>query len=119
MSEPTMTPDLEQRLRDRLQVRSERLAKIVALNGPPSVVALMAEHVTTTAILLLGEKFSDAVFRKLLISLRENSGICMCGLGEKVPTEGLCAACVAECEADDRELDQALAMDAPAKGQVS
>jgi hypothetical protein len=120
MSEPTMAPELEQRLRVRLQARAERLATIAAMpHAPTVVVALMAEHVVTTAILLCGDKFANAVFTKLIINLREANGICMCGNGLKAEGEPLCQPCIDEVDKHDREADEHLALHAPAKGRVS
>lgn len=115
-----MTPDLEQRLRERLATRAERLVKLAVMPHCPTVVlALVSEHVTTTAMLLLGQAFSLKVFEKLLICLREQNGVCFCGTGMKQPGQPLCERCLEDMDQVDREIDQMVAMDAPAKGRVS
>lgn len=112
-----MTPELKARLMERLSVRADRLSKMAAQVGPSSVVAFMAEHVVTTAILLLGDKFADAVFSKLIISLRDSNGICMCGNGLKAEGEPLCQPCIDQVEEDDRQCEEHLAMYRPTRGE--
>lgn len=89
------------------------------MKGPSAVVALMAAHVATTSILLLGKTFADQVFEKLLTAYRETNGICMCGDAMLVEGQPLCASCLAQVEADDRDCEEHLALLRPAKGQVS
>lgn len=119
MTPDAMTPELRARLLDRLAVRSDRLAKMAAIDAPTGVLALMAVHVTTTAILLLGEKFAQTVIEKMVMYLRENNGICLCGNALMAPGENLCQACIDQVEQEDREITREMAMFKPTKGQPS
>lgn len=52
-----LTPELEAHLRELIHHRAERLAKVAALPScPVGILALMAEHVTHTAMLLCGTR---------------------------------------------------------------
>lgn len=114
-----MTPELRARLLERLSVRSDRLAKMAAINAPTPVLALMAAHVATTSILLLGETFAQTVIEKMVTYLRDANGICLCGNSELAPGENLCQPCIDEVTKHDRECEEHLAMYRPAKGQPS
>lgn len=119
MTPDVMTPELRARLLDRLAVRSDRLSKMAAINAPTSVLALMAAHVTTTAILLLGEKFAQTVIGKMVMYLREGNGICLCGNGLLAQGQNLCQPCIDQMDAFDQQIEQEMAMHRPAKGGVS
>ena len=114
-----MTPELRARLLERLAARSERLMKMAAINAPTPVLAMMAEHVATTSMLLLGEKFASAVISKMVMALREQNGICLCGNGLMAPGQPLCQPCIDQVDKDDRECEEHLAMHRAAKGQPS
>ncbi len=114
-----MTPELRAQLQERLQDRAERLAKVAAIPGCPlPVLALMAEHVTTTAMLLFGDEMARKLFDRVVSGLRDGAGICICG---EALTHGqpLCEKCDKELAAVDIEIDQFEAMDRPVKGQPS
>lgn len=119
MTPDVMTPELRTRLLDRLAVRSDRLSKMAAINAPTSVLALMAAHVTTTAILLLGEQFAQTVIEKMVMHLREGNGICLCGNGLLAPGQNLCQPCIDQVEKEDQEIAREMAIFRPTKGQPS
>lgn len=114
-----MTPELRAVLQERIRHRAERLARVAAMpHCPDPVLALMAEHVTATAMLLCGEDMAKRLFDRVVSGLRDGHGICICG---KAHTFGkpLCVACEREMEDLDKELDQIEVMQRETKGQPS
>lgn len=100
-----MTPQLRADLQERLRHRAERLARITAVPGCHSaVIALMAEHVTATAMLLCGDDMAKRLFGRVISRLRDDHGICVCGNANTLG-KPLCAACDQEMSAIDVELD--------------
>lgn len=119
MTADEMTPELRANLQERMRHRADRLARIAALPSCPlPVIALMAEHVTATAMLLCGEDMARRMFNRVVSGLRDGHGICVCG---NALTHGLplCAGCEKEMADVDKEMDQVAAMYRPIKGQPS
>lgn len=114
-----MTSELRDDLQQRLKHRADRLARVAAIPGCPlPVLALMAEHVTATAMLLCGDEMARKLFDRVLTGLRDGHGICICG---NALTHGkpLCAACEKEMVDFDLEMDRSEALQRPTKGRPS
>jgi len=100
-------PELREHLLERLGHRAERLSKVAQLDAPVNVIALMTEHVITTAMLVCGDELAHALFRKAMGAIRERDGICsLCGERPLVPATKVCVVCEAEMMAMDEELDK-------------
>lgn len=113
-----MTPELSTLLLDRLRHRAERLASVAAVPGIPlAIVALMAEHVTATAMVLCGDEMSKRIYSRLMSSLRDAHGICVCG-GALTHGEPLCATCTKEFDDMDAEADRLAMMARAPEGSV-
>lgn len=101
-----MTKELRDRLQERLKHRSERLARVAALpSSPLPILALMAEHVTATSMLLFGDEMARKLFDRVISGLRNGEGVCICGEDVNAPEQVLCVACMKEMEDLDAELD--------------
>lgn len=109
-----MDPALRAQLLDRLAHRAARLAACASVNHPAhnidTILALMARHVATTAMALLGETFSREVFSSLFETHLESYGICrFCGVRPLRKKGVMCQVCWDQAASDDEITDDELA----------
>jgi hypothetical protein len=101
-----MDANLRAELLDRLSRRAARLAECTATSHPArhvdAIIAMMARHVTDTAIVLLGEIFAREMFSHIFDNLAESYGICrFCHERPLRDDHTMCQACWDQAEYDD------------------
>ena len=112
--EKNMDKELRARLLERLVHRADRLARCATSTHPASnidgVLALMAGHVTRTAMMLLGESFSREMWSYMFDSLAESQGICrFCNARPLRDDKTMCQVCWDQAASDDEITDEELA----------
>ena len=113
MSEPRMDKALRAQLLERLSHRAKRLADITAEGHPvrhvDTVIAMMARHVTETAMVLLGETFAREVFSHLFEDMTQAFGICRFCRARTLREDGtMCQMCWDQAQSDDDITDEEL-----------
>ena len=108
-----MDPILRTRLLERLSYRADRLAKCAAAIHPASkvdnIIAMMACHVTDTAVILLGETFAREMFAHVFDNAAEAFGVCrFCRARSLREDRTMCQVCWDQAESDDAITDDEL-----------
>lgn len=105
-----MDSELRMHLLERLAHRSKRLATVASGAAPDPVIAMMARHVTETAMVLLGEAFTRDVLETLFDTLAESHGICrFCHARPRIENKGMCQVCWDTAASDDEITDEEIA----------
>lgn len=109
-----MDKQLRARLMERLSHRADRLAQCSAPTHPASgidtVIAMLAGHVTRTAMVLLGESFAREMWENLFNTLAESQGICRFCRARPLRDDGtMCQMCWDQAASDDEITDEELA----------
>lgn len=118
-----MSEQLRAQLLERLAHRAKRLAACAASTHPASkfdgVLALMAGHVTRTAMVLLGEHFARDMWAHLFDAYVESQGVCRFCRARQLRDDGtMCQVCWDQAESDDAITDEELAALQHADGHV-
>lgn len=111
-----MDPALRAHLIERLSHRAERLAKVARMAPSlDAVLAMMAGHVTRTAMVLLGETFAREMLGHVFDDLAEASGVCrFCHVRPLRDDRTMCQVCWDNVASDDEMTDDDLAIVASA-----
>lgn len=110
-----MDKELRARLIERLSYRADRLARCAASNHPAhnidGVIAMMAGHVTRTAMVLLGDTFAQEMWTQMFDSFFESQGICrFCRARPLRDDKTMCQMCWDQAASDDEITDGELAV---------
>lgn len=110
-----MTP-ADRKLLQQIARRADavrRLAEALLQNDATlqPVMARGAGVLIRTLFLYCGEAIRADFLAWLLHTLREGNGQCICGALKDEHTDPLCAACMAEFDASDREVEQVMRME--------
>ncbi len=108
-----MDPELRARLLDRLNHRAQRLADCAAASHPArtidGILAMMARHVTDTAIILLGETFAREMFSHIFDNSADAFGVCrFCHVRPLRDDRTMCQVCWDQASSDDKITDEEL-----------
>lgn len=109
-----MDQGLRARLLERLSHRAARLAAVTAASHPAShidtIIAMMARHVTDTAIVLLGPEFARQMFDHIFDRHAESYGVCaFCHARPLRADRTMCQVCWDQAESDEDITDEELA----------
>lgn len=104
---PGMDLQLQMHLVERLSHRAERLAKVARMAPTcDSVIAMMAGHVTRTAMVLLGETFAREMWGHVFDDLSEGMSVCrFCHVRPLRDDRTMCQVCWDNAASDDEISD--------------
>ena len=107
MAKHDLSPELRAHLLERMQHRAGRLVTVAAMpSAPDTVIALMAKHVTETAILLCGPDFAQWVLEMVFDATAETHGICrFCHVRPLRDDKTMCQVCWDTAASDDEITD--------------